>query len=239
MHHYYEMQEEVIKKHVQKMHDIQDLLALEDLAALQIEISEVENRGKEYVNNKMPPIHETLARAKPVHPYKEAISNIQQFIEDNEIAGFNRSIQTIQPYNRTTKAINSKDSVASRHESSSDVLKELYRRFAGSDPFTCKQISFTQWKESAGWRILSLYSPARFVKGGNDVGKAGKRRLTLRAKKQMAAKEKLSQLSKLANKTSYPQEEPPMKDQIDRLVSEVEKQWAERQEIHSQVAQEL
>jgi len=38
---HYEEQESVIKKHVSVMSDIQDHLALEDLAALQFELSEV------------------------------------------------------------------------------------------------------------------------------------------------------------------------------------------------------
>src|SRR5690625_2097937 len=217
----YEEQEDVIKKHMNVMRDIQDYLALEDLAALQFELREVERRGKEFVEEKMQPLHETLIRSKPVEPFTEAIDVIQQFLQENDIPTFTRAIREIQPVNRTTTAESKgtipRDAVALEGLD----MSNLYKAFNGQDPFTGEKLDFGQWKETVGWSILTVVPPASLVKGNLNVGKAAQGNYPLRTTKAMAANEKLTQLGKLGEpdaKTADEKEKAPSQTEIDQFM---------------------
>ncbi len=199
MYAYYEEQEDVIKNHVSIIQDIQDHLAIEDLAAVQFELEEVERRGKVYVDQKMSPLHDILPQTQPIDPYIDAVSTVQQYIQENDLMGINRAIRELQPYNRTTepKEPMNWEGVA---EFGLDIVgvNDLYRAFNGKDPFTGESLSFAAWLESVGWSILTVVPPARLAKGAGKVGTTAKDTHALQTTKVMNAQEKLTQLSQLA-----------------------------------------
>jgi len=182
----------------------------------------VERRGKEFIDQKMPPLYDTLIRSKPVDPYVEAVNRIQQFLQEQDITSITRAVREIQPVNRTTGTIETVtgEGVA---ESSLDNMgfKDLYRAFNGKDPFTGEKLAIGQWVESVGWNLLTVVPPAKLVKGDLKVGKAAKGSYAIHTTKAIGAKEKLSQLGHLTNlndKTDDKKGKELSQSEIDRLV---------------------
>ena len=105
MHDHYSEQEESIENHMKLLDEASSLLAVEDLTAVNYELDALKDKGNEYVGDKMPDVHDILDTVKPINPYIEAISTINQFIYENDIPTFNQTIRQIQPFNRTTETV--------------------------------------------------------------------------------------------------------------------------------------
>src|SRR5690625_2697945 len=181
------------------MEEIKNLLATEDLAALELQISEVNNSGKSFVDKKMPHIDDILPTAKPMDPYKEAIQNIRQFIQDNDLATFNKEIREVQAFNRTTETVDGVK-IEDVLEVSGEItgINDLYRAFNGKDPFTGEKLSFVKWTESVGWSILTVVPPAYLVRGAGKVGKAAKGVAPLKGIKALSVEERMTKLGEVA-----------------------------------------
>jgi len=198
MHEHYSEQEESIENHMKLLDEAMTLLAPADLTAVNYELEALKDKGNEFVGDRMPDVHDVLATTKPVNPYIEAISTINQFMSKNDLPTFNQTIRQIQPFNRTTETVDGismEDVIQGAGEISGAY--DLYRAFGMSDPVTGEKLGYDEWLVAVGWTILMI-TPARLLKGAGKVGSAAKGTMSTRAAKALQSQEKLSSLTDLS-----------------------------------------
>src|SRR5690625_2916049 len=217
---HYAEQEESIENHMKLLDEASSLLAAEDLTAVNYELDAIKDKGNEYVGDKMPDVHDILDTVKPINPYIEAISTINQFIYENDIPTFNQTIRQIQPFNRTTETVDGvsmQDVIQGAGEISGAY--DLYRAYGMTDPVTGEKLGYDEWLIAVGWTILMI-TPARLLKGAGKVGSAAKGTMSTRAAKALQSQEKLSSLtdlSKAASLQSVNKAKQMSKKQIERV----------------------
>src|SRR5690625_602352 len=220
MHEHYSEQEESIENHMKLLDEAMTLLAPADLTAVNYELEALKDKGNEFVGDRMPDVHDVLATTKPVNPYIEAISTINQFMSKNDLPTFNQTIRQIQPFNRTTETVDGismEDVIQGAGEISGAY--DLYRAFGMSDPVTGEKLGYDEWLVAVGWTILMI-TPARLLKGAGKGGSAAEGTMSTRAAKALQSQEKLSSLtglSKAASLLSVNKAKQMSKKQIERV----------------------
>ncbi|RID81929.1 hypothetical protein, partial [Mesobacillus zeae] len=81
----YTEQEEIIRNHINILQNIRSSIGVEDLSAVEYELSQLEDKGRQFTDNIMPQLHNMPITTKPMGPYNEAVSEIQRFAAANDI----------------------------------------------------------------------------------------------------------------------------------------------------------
>lgn len=212
MHDYYSEQEEIIQEQVKALNEVRGLLAAEDLTVIQSDLENVEDIGSDFTTKKMPPLHSEFPLAKPLNPYHEAISNINQLLKENDIRDFNRRIRDVQPLNRTTAP---KDSATwkdvGNFTGEITGYNDGYRVVTGKDPITGEELSGGEYATAVAWTLLTIIPLSKIAKGG----KAAKGTKAVKGVKQLTPKDKLSKLKNLTN-----EKVPTVKKKLNGLTEE-------------------
>lgn len=212
MHYYYSEQEEIIQEQVKALNEVRGLLAAEDLTVIQSDLENVEDIGSDFTTKKMPPLHSEFPLAKPLNPYHEAISNINQLLKENDIRDFNRRIRDVQPLNRTTAP---KDSATWKDVGNFTCeitgYNDGYRVVTGKDPITGEELSGGEYATAVAWTLLTIIPLSKIAKGG----KAAKGTKAVKGVKQLTPKDKLSKLKNLTN-----EKVPTVKKKLNGLTEE-------------------
>ncbi|WP_054950720.1 pre-toxin TG domain-containing protein [Numidum massiliense] len=199
-------QEETVREHLRIVGQAKATLASEDLSAVDYALTRVEQLGKQYVNEKMPPLHDMLPSARPLEPYQNAVLTINQFMSDHEVTPFIRQIREIHPINVTTEVAGTdgltvEDVINAAGEITG--VNDFYRAFEGKDPRTGEKLSEAEWWESVGMSLLAVIPPAKWLKlaklGKAGRGAAGSVKLLKTAKGLKKVKKTLSRISKMGD----------------------------------------
>ncbi|MEI2358562.1 hypothetical protein [Mesobacillus zeae] len=94
----YTEQEEIIRNHINILQNIRSSIGVEDLSAVEYELSQLEDKGRQFTDNIMPQLHNMPITTKPMGPYNEAVSEIQRFAAANDIPTFIKEIRRISPF---------------------------------------------------------------------------------------------------------------------------------------------
>ncbi|WP_409295978.1 YwqJ-related putative deaminase [Peribacillus sp. SCS-26] len=164
-------QEETLSAQLKIAESAPSILAGEDYAAVQSEITALKEKAEKYINTIMPQLHSLPVNNKPMDPYKEAVSKVQAFIAQHELPAFINNMREVQQVSREDVKPVTKDVVLDTIGEISG-LYDLYRVATAKDP-DGRELSFTEWLEAAGWTIIS-FTPGRFLKLGKvtKVGRA-------------------------------------------------------------------
>ncbi|WP_054949571.1 polymorphic toxin type 24 domain-containing protein [Numidum massiliense] len=97
----YSRQGDILAEYLTILKRARKVLAPEDLAVVDYEISTLEKKAAHYIDDIFPQLHQLPIATKPIEPYEEAVSRIQQFVYDHQIPTFITEINKIHPINRT------------------------------------------------------------------------------------------------------------------------------------------
>ncbi|WP_409290619.1 DNA/RNA non-specific endonuclease [Peribacillus sp. SCS-37] len=167
-------QEEALSAQLKIAESAPSILAGEDYAAVQSEITALQEIAEKYINKIMPQLHSMPVNVKPMEPYKEAVSDIQEFIAGNQLSTFIEDMRRVQQVTRedVEPITTTKEVIDTIGELSGAY--DLYRFATARDP-DGRKLSFTDWLAAGGWTIIS-FTPARLAKAGKltKIGRAAK-----------------------------------------------------------------